>query len=63
MSFSLRQAIPLPDFIGYGGRWEALIDVRNPFNQGRSLIPTTDGELTLTRIPRTLRFGLNLNFN
>ncbi|MGA2260102.1 MAG: carboxypeptidase-like regulatory domain-containing protein [Acidobacteriota bacterium] len=63
MSFSLRQAIPLPDFLGCAGHWEALIDLRNPFNQGSSLIPTSDGELTLTRNPRTLRFGLNLNFN
>jgi hypothetical protein len=63
MSFSLRQAIPLPEFMGNAGRWEALIDLRNPFDQGRSLIPTTDGEFSLTRNPRTLRFGLNLNFN
>jgi hypothetical protein len=63
MSFSLRQAIPVPEFMGSAGRWEALIDLRNPFDQGRSLIPTTDGEFSLTRNPRTLRFGLNLNFN
>lgn len=63
MSFSLRQAIPLPEFMGYAGHWEALIDLRNPFDQGRSMIPTSDGQLTLTRNPRTLRFGLNLNFN
>ncbi len=62
MSFSLRQAIPLPEFLGPAGRWEALIDVRNPFDQGRNCILTSDGELTLTRNPRTLRFGLNLNF-
>jgi hypothetical protein len=62
MSFSLRQAIPLPEFLGPAGRWEALIDVRNPFDQGRNCIPTSDGELTLTHNPRTLRFGLNLNF-
>jgi len=62
MSFSLRQAIPLPEFMGNTGRWEALVDLRNPFDQGRSLIPTTDGEFSLTRNPRTLRFGLNLNF-
>lgn len=63
MSFSLRQAIPLPEFMGNAGHWEALFDLRNPFDQGRSLIPTTDGEFTLTRNPRTFRFGLNLNFN
>jgi hypothetical protein len=63
MSFSLRQAIPLPEFIGNAGHWEALFDLRNPFDQGRSLIPTSDGEFSLTRNPRTLRFGLNLSFN
>jgi hypothetical protein len=63
VGFSLRQTIPVPDFMGYAGRWEALIDLRNPFDQGRNIILTTDGELTLTRNPRTLRFGLNLNFN
>jgi hypothetical protein len=62
MSFSLRQAIPLPEFMGVAGRWEAMFDLRNPFDQGRSLIPTTDGEFTLIRNPRTFRFGLNLNF-
>jgi hypothetical protein len=63
MSFSLRQTIPMPEFIGNAGHWEALIDLRNPFDLGRSLIPTSDGEFSLTRNPRTLRFGLNLNFN
>ncbi len=63
MSFSLRQAIPVPEFMGNAGHWEAMFDLRNPFDQGRTLIPTTDGELTLTRNPRTFRFGLNLNFN
>ena len=63
MGFSLRQAIPLPVFMGNAGHWEALIDLRNPFDQGRNLIATSDGELALTRNPRTLRFGLNLNFN
>jgi hypothetical protein len=62
MSFSLRQAIPVPDFMGYAGRWEALIDVRNPFDQGRYHSLTSDGDIILTRNPRTLRFGLNLNF-
>jgi hypothetical protein len=62
MSFSLRQAIPVPEFMGCPGRWEALIYVRNPFDQGGNHIPTSDGELILTRDQRTLRFGLNLNF-
>jgi hypothetical protein len=63
MSFSLKQVLPLPDFMGSAGQWEAQIDLRNAFNQGRSLLPTTDGEFSLTRNPRTLRFGLNLSFN
>jgi hypothetical protein len=62
VSFSLRQALPLPPFMGCPGRWEAQIDVRNPFDQGMSHIPLSDGDLVLTRIPRALRFGLNLNF-
>jgi hypothetical protein len=62
VSFLVRQGIPLPDFMGTAGRWEALVDIRNLFDQGRSQVRTTDGELLLTRNPRTLRFGLNLNF-
>jgi hypothetical protein len=62
MSFSLRQVIPVPEFMGCPGRWEARIDVRNPFDQGMNRIPTSDGELILTRNPRAVRFGLNLNF-
>ena len=62
MSFSVRQAIPLPEFMGCAGRWEALVDIRNPFDMGRGRYATSDGEISLTRNPRTLRFGLNLNF-
>ncbi len=62
MSFSIRQAIPLPEFMGCAGRWEALVDIRNPFDMGRNRISTSDGEISVARNPRTLRFGLNLNF-
>ncbi len=62
VSFSLRQALPLPTFMGCPGRWEALVDIRNPFDQGMNRIPMSDGEVVLTRNPLTLRFGLNLNF-
>ena len=62
MSFSVRQAIPLPEFMGVAGRWEALVDIRNPFDMGRDRYSTSDGEISLTRNPRTVRFGLNLNF-
>jgi len=62
VSFSLRQALPLPPFMGCPGRWEAQIDVRNPFDQGMSHIPLSDGDLALIRFSRAIRFGLNLNF-
>jgi hypothetical protein len=62
VNFAIRQAIPLPEFLGKPGRWEALVDVRNLFDQGRNRIPTGNGELVLNRNPRSLRFGLNLNF-
>ncbi len=62
VSFALKQVIPVPEFMGSAGRWEALVDIRNPFDQGRTRILTSDGDFTLTRTPPTLRFGLNLNF-
>lgn len=62
VNFSIRQGIPLPEFLGVSGRWEALIDVRNIFEQGRNRIRTSDGDIFLTRNPRMVRFGLNLNF-
>ena len=61
VNFIVRQALPMPEFMGVVGHWEALVDVRNLFEQGNPLIPTSDGELVLTRNPRSLRFGLNLN--
>lgn len=61
VNFMVRQALPFPDFLGAPGRWEALVDLRNLFDQGNPVIPTSDGELVLTRNPRSFRFGLNLN--
>ena len=61
INFSIRQPIPLPEFMGTSGRWEALVDVRNLFDQSRQIIPTGDGQLILARNPRSLRFGINLN--
>lgn len=61
VNFSIRQPIPLPEFMGSSGRWEALVDVRNLFDQSHQIVPTSDGELVLTRNPRSLRFGINLN--
>jgi hypothetical protein len=62
VNFRVRQVIPIPEFMG-SGRWEALVDVRNLFDQGFDHVRTKDGEVLLTRNPRSLRFGLNLNFN
>ena len=61
VNLMVRQALPFPEFMSSVGRWEALVDLRNLFDQGNPLIPTSDGELVLTRNPRSLRFGLNLN--
>ena len=60
-NFVIRQPIPLPEFMGSTRRWEALVDVRNLFDQSLQKIQTSDGDLILTRNPRSLRFGLNLN--
>lgn len=61
VNFSIRQPIPLPEFMATSGRWEALVDVRNMFDQGQQTIPTSDGKLVITRSPRSVRFGINLN--
>lgn len=62
VNFFIRQAIPLPEFMASAGRWEALVDVRNLLDQGKERMRTNDGDLILTRNPRSVRFGLNLNF-
>ncbi len=62
VNFRFRQAVPVPEFMGASGRWEVLVDVRNLFDQGQDAIRTSDGEVVLTRNPRSLRFGINLNF-
>jgi hypothetical protein len=61
-NFEIRQALPVPEFIANTGHWEILIDLRNILNQGKEIIPTSDGEIVLNRNPRSLRFGLSLNF-
>ena len=60
-NFVIRQPIPLPEFMGSTHRWEALVDVRNLFDQNLQRVQTADGDIILTRNPRSLRFGLNLN--
>jgi hypothetical protein len=59
----VRQAIPLPVFMGTPGRWEALVDLRNVLDQGHAVVRTAAGNVSLTRSPRSVRFGLNLNLN
>ena len=61
VNFSIRQPIPLPEFMGNVGRWEALVDVRNMFDQGQQFVPPRDGRIIVTRNPRSVRFGINLN--
>ena len=61
-NLEIRQSLPLPESVGNAGNWEILVDLRNIFNQGREIIPATDGEIILNRNPRSLRFGLNFNF-
>jgi len=61
-NLEIRQAVPLPEFWGTTGRWEILVDLRNILDQGRMILATSDGEIVLNRNPRSLRFGLNLNF-
>jgi hypothetical protein len=62
VNFEIRQIIPFPNFLGNQGRWEVLIDLRNMLNQGKEAMPMSNGELVLNRNPRSLRFGLSLNF-
>ena len=61
VNFSIRQPIRLPEFMGTAGRWEAMVDVRNLFDQGQQAVPTRDGQVVLTRNPRCVRVGINLN--
>ncbi len=61
-NFEIRQTLPFPEFIAATGQWEFLVDLRNVLNQGKEIITTSDGEIILNRNPRSLRFGLNLNF-
>jgi len=61
-NLEIRKAVPIPDFIPATGRWEIFFDLRNILNQGREVLPTTDGEIVLNRNPRSLRFGISLSF-
>ena len=61
-NFEIRQIIPVPEFIGSTSRWEILMDLRNVLNQGKEVLPTSDGEIVLNRNPRSMRFGLSVSF-
>jgi hypothetical protein len=63
INFEIRQAVPVPELFGTTGKWEALVDLRNILNQGRGVLPATDGEIVLNRNPRSMRFGLSLSFH
>jgi hypothetical protein len=62
-NLEIRQAIPFPDIMGTSGQWDVWIDLRNILFQGRETLPVNDGDVILNHNPRSLRFGLNLNFN
>jgi hypothetical protein len=62
MNFEIRQAVPFQDMFLNTGWWEILLDFRNVLNQGEEVIPASNGMLVLNRSPRSLRFGLSLNF-
>ena len=61
-NIEIRQAIPLPEFFGTAGQWEVMVNMRNLLSQGREHLPAEEGEIVLNRSPRSLRFGVNLNF-
>ncbi|MBN1569983.1 MAG: carboxypeptidase regulatory-like domain-containing protein [Acidobacteria bacterium] len=62
VNFEIRQSVPLPYLIGTTGQWDVWVDFRNVFNQGKEILPATDGEVVINRNPRSLRFGISLNF-
>jgi len=61
-NFEIRQSLPLPEFIANTGQLQLFVDLRNILNQGKETITTADGEIILNANPRSLRFGLSLNF-
>jgi hypothetical protein len=63
VNFEVRQAVPLPYFLGTAGRWDVWVDLRNVFDQGKEVLPAADGEVVINRSPRAMRFGLSLNFH
>lgn len=55
---TVRQVIPVPDFWGTSGRWEALFDMRNIFEADDNNFQLPKGNLTVLRNPRFVRLGI-----
>lgn len=63
VNFEVRQIIPIQDVLSSTGQWQILLDFRNILNQGEEILSASDGLIVLNRNPRSLRFGLSLNFH
>jgi hypothetical protein len=63
INFEVRQAVPFPDIMGTNGQWNVWVDLRNALNQGRETLAVTDGDVVFNRNPRSVRFGISLNFH
>ncbi|MBN2320205.1 MAG: carboxypeptidase regulatory-like domain-containing protein [Acidobacteria bacterium] len=63
VNFEVRQMLPIQSFFSSTGQWEILLDFRNILNQGEEVVSASDGLIVLNRNPRSLRFGLSLNFH
>jgi hypothetical protein len=61
-NLEIRQTVPLPEIIGTDGQWDVWVDLRNVLNQGREILAVSDGEVVFNRNPRSVRFGISLNF-
>ena len=62
VNFEVRQTLPIQYAFQRTGQWEILLDFRNILNQGEEVLSASDGLIVLNRNPRSLRFGLSLNF-
>ncbi len=61
-NFEIRQTVPVPSIIGADGQWDVWVNLRNVLNQGKESLSASDGEIVLNRNPRSVRFGISLNF-
>jgi hypothetical protein len=62
INFQIRQTVPLPNLLGPASNWGMLFEFRNMLNQGRGTYSASDGEIGLNRYPRSVHYGINLNF-